>query len=68
MSISMSRLDFFRTGVVAGVSRRRFMRRLAVHLYRRRQRHQCRGRLRWHVQRNDLLQRRYREGRGPHSI
>ncbi len=38
----------------------------AVHLHRRRQRHQRRGRLRRHVQRDDLLQRRGREGRGPH--
>ena len=38
----------------------------AVHLHRRRQRHQRRGRLRRHVQRDDLLQRRDREGRGPH--
>ena len=40
----------------------------AVHLHRRRQRHQRRGRLRRHVQRDDLLQRRDREGRGPHPV
>ena len=39
----------------------------AVHLHRRRQRHQRRGRLRRHVQRDDLFQRRDREGRGPRS-
>ena len=40
----------------------------AVHLHRRRQRHERRGRLRRHVQRDDLFQRRDREGGGPHPV
>ncbi len=39
-----------------------------VHLHRRRQRHQRRGRLRRHVQRDDLLQRRDREGGRSHTV
>ena len=49
-----------------GARGHRRARQHAVHLHRRRQRHQRRGRLRRHVQRDDLLQRRGREGGGPH--
>ena len=53
--------------VPAGAGGHRRARQHRVHLHRRRQRHQRRGRLRRHVQRDDLLQRRRREGRGSRS-
>ena len=50
--------------VPAVTGRHRRARQHRVHLHRRRQRHQRRGRLCRHVQRDDLLQRRGREGGG----
>ena len=50
---------------VTGAAGYRRIRQHPLHLHRRRQRHQCRGRLRRHVQRDDLFQRRGRKGRGP---